>query len=325
MKATGAMTSTTRAQSQTKTIASVPTGVKFLTAGLGGIFGWWCIHPFNTCAVRLNLLKAQAGPGAKLPGFPSFILNTVKNEGVLSLYEGIGAGTIRQIFYATSRFGLFEVFRDLLEETSFITPSGELGATERLVGGLVSGGCAAIISCPCEVTLVRMSNDRSLPENQRRNYKNVADAARRILTEEGLAAFWRGSVPFAQRAMLVGACQVATFDQNKHLYDKYAGLQRGSYGNVFAAAMTSGLFYSLVTMPFESAKNRLASQKPDPKTGKLPYQGTMRTIGTIARVEGVLSLWSGFAPYYARCGGHTCFMFVAVEWMRKRYTESKSD
>ena len=138
----------------------------------------------------------------------------------MTLYKGIGAGVVRQIFYATSRFGLFEVFRDRLKETNMLTPKGQLSPTERLVGGLASGGCAAIISCPAEVTLVRISNDRALPEAQRRNYKNVFDAFLQIAKTEGPTAFWRGVVPFAQRAMLVGACQVATFDQNKVLYER---------------------------------------------------------------------------------------------------------
>jgi hypothetical protein len=50
---------------------------------------------------------------------------------------------------------------------------------------MVSGGIAALISCPAEVTLVRISNDSTLPIEMRRNYKGVADAFQRILKEEG--------------------------------------------------------------------------------------------------------------------------------------------
>ena len=98
--------------------------------------------------------------------------------------------------------------------------------------------------------------------------------------------------------MLVGIVQVGTFDQNKELYDRYAGLKRGTYPNVFAAAFTSGLLYSIISkidtfsicravrlanpksitisaMPFESAKNRMAFQKPD-ANGVLPYRSTFQ-------------------------------------------------
>jgi hypothetical protein len=50
---------------------------------------------------------------------------------------------------------------------------------------MVSGGIAALISCPAEVTLVRISNDSTLPVEMRRNYKGVGDAFQRILKEEG--------------------------------------------------------------------------------------------------------------------------------------------
>ena len=270
----------------------------------------------HTHTYTLALAHIQGGPSTKLPSFPTFVSQTIKAEGIGALYEGLKAGMVRQIFYATSRFGLFEVFRDQLVA---MRGSKEVGATERIVAGLASGATAAVISCPAEVTLVRMSNDLSLPVAERRNYKGVMDAATRIASEEGVAAFWRGAIPFAQRAMLVGVTQVGTLDQAKQFYEENAGLQRGTTLNVFASAMTAGLIYSLITMPFESTKNRMAFQKPDPKTGLLPYRSTVQTITTIAKTEGVLSLWNGFIPYYCRCGGHTTTMFIFVQWLRNLY------
>ena len=270
----------------------LPTSVKFATAGVGGILGWIVVHPFNTLAVRMNLASAQ--PGYQQVSFFRFTARTVTEKGIASVYDGLAAGCTRQIFYATSRFGLFETFRDKLHEYR-----GQTGPAERLAAGLTSGACAAIISCPAEVTLVRMSNDKTLPADQRRNYKGVTDAFMRIAKEEGIATFWNGCAPFVQRAMLVGIVQVGTFDQNKELYERHAGLRRGTYSNVFAAAFTSGLMYSLVTMPFYSAMNRMASQKPD-ANGLLPYRSTMQTITSVAGKDGVLALWNGFAPYYGK-------------------------
>ena len=45
--------------------------------------------------------------------------------------------------------------------------------------------------------------------------------------------------------------------------------------NQFASSMSAGLIYSLITMPLETAKNRMAFQTADP-AGKLPCapQGT---------------------------------------------------
>jgi len=288
------------------------TGVIFGTSGLGGSSGWMCVHPFNTLAVRMNLASMGANAGPQL-SFAQFSSKLIKTEGFASLYNGLGAGCLRQVFYATSRYGLFEKFRDVCAQyrkTDF---------AQRFATASVAGGCAAVISCPIEVCLVRMSNDASLPVEQQRGYKNVFDAIMRIAKEDGFGAFYRGVQPFAMRAMLVGGTQVATYDQFKMTY---ADFGISGIANQFCSSMSAGLIYSIVTMPFETAKNRMAFQKLDPITKEMPYRGTFQTIGKIAAADGVLSLWWGFLPYYGRCGGHTVTMFIFVDQIRTAYRKN---
>eukprot|EP00606_Chrysophyceae_sp_TOSAG23-5_P000835 GSChrysophyteH2.ASY1.ANO1.1051.1 assembled CDS len=288
------------------------TFMNFATAGFGGVVGWCVVHPFNTVAVRMSLatMSGNVGKPTVALSFPSFFAKTVKEGGVRSLYQGLSAGVLRQVFYATSRFGLFEVMRDEYEHAF-----GNVDLAGRLGCGIASGSIAAFISCPAEVTLVRLSNDSTLPVEQRRNYKGVGDAFARILKEEGMTAFFRGSGPFVNRAMLVGAVQVGTYDQFKQTYKEKFGIVH-PVTNVFCAAMTSGLLYSIITMPFETCKNRMAFQKVDAATGKLPFTSTPQAIKKIITEEGLLKLWAGFPPYYLRCGGHTVSMFMAIQYVR---------
>lgn len=167
--------------------------------------------------------------------------------------------------------------------------------------------------------MVRISNDSSLRVDKRRNYKGVVNAFQRIMKEEGFSAFFRGSGPFVNRAMLVGAVQVGTYDQFRQTFKSWGVTH--DFLNVFYASMTSGLIYSVITMPLETSKNRMASQRPDPVTGERLYKNAFQTIRHIAKNEGVLRLWAGFPPYYLRCGGHTVMMFLSVEWLRKMYFE----
>mmetsp|Transcript_41191 Transcript_41191/g.99565 ORF Transcript_41191/g.99565 Transcript_41191/m.99565 type:complete len:298 (-) Transcript_41191:138-1031(-) len=287
----------------------IPAALSFATGGLGGIGGWIMVHPFNTVAVRMNL--ATASGAVNELGFVPFARDLVNKEGFMSLYTGLGAGITRQIFYATARLGLFESMRD---EVAKYRP---MDIWSRLGVGVVTGSMAAVIACPAEVSLVRMSNDKALPVDQRRNYKSVLDCGLRIAKEDGVTAFWRGAGPFVSRAALVGACQVGTYDQFRSMLKNYGF--KSEIQQVFGASMMSGLLYSVVTNPFESAKNRMAFQRPDPVTGKLPYTGTMQTIAAVAKADGPLALWNGFWPYYLRCGGHTVGMFVIVDLLRKAY------
>ena len=64
----------------------------------------------NTLAVRWNLAAMQSG------GKPFSVMGMIKESGMMSLYDGLSAGILRQVFYAGSRFGLFETFRDKLHE-----------------------------------------------------------------------------------------------------------------------------------------------------------------------------------------------------------------
>ena len=94
-----------------------------------------------------------------------------------------------------------------------------------------------------------MSNDAAQPLAQRRNYSSVGNAFTRIVAEEGPSAFFRGVGPFVNRAMLVGAVQVGTYDQFRETF-RDAGVH-SEVLRVFYASMSSGLIYSIVTMPFE--------------------------------------------------------------------------
>lgn len=111
----------------------LPSSISFATAGAGGLIGWMAIHPFNTLGIRMNLASSSGAANVET-SFVKFSQQIVQKEGVKALYSGLGAGLLRQFFYATSRFGFFEVFRDELakyRETDFLS---------RLVAGVSSGG-----------------------------------------------------------------------------------------------------------------------------------------------------------------------------------------
>jgi hypothetical protein len=104
----------------------LPKYVVFGSSGLGGCLGWVIVHPFNTLAVRSNLASAS--------GQTFSLSSMLKNQGFWSLYDGLSAGVARQVFYATSRLGLFEIFRDVLHEFR-----GKTDFTARYVVPVVFG------------------------------------------------------------------------------------------------------------------------------------------------------------------------------------------
>ncbi len=118
-------------------VKPLSTVVSFTTVAMGGLFGWCIVHPFSTLTIRMNLAAYSASSNqstrVKLP-FSQFVTDVVKRDGFKSLYNGLSAGLLRQLFYATSIFGLFEVFRDELSKHR------EMDFASRMLCGVASGG-----------------------------------------------------------------------------------------------------------------------------------------------------------------------------------------
>ena len=70
-----------------------------------------------------------------------------------------------------------------------------LPLAQKAGAGLAAGGLGAMFGSPADLSLIRMQADKTLPVNERRNYKGVGDAFKRILAEEGMTAYWVGAVP----------------------------------------------------------------------------------------------------------------------------------
>lgn len=49
------------------------------------------------------------------------------------------------------------------------------------------------------------------------------------------------------------------------------------------------------------------------------YKGSIDVMLKVAKHEGVLSLWKGFTPYFARLGPHTVITFILMEQMATYY------
>eukprot|EP00953_Heterococcus_sp_UTEX-ZZ885_P009218 5455-Heterococcus_DN1.PRE.1 len=264
----------------------LPTGATFLVAGMSGISAWLFIHPFDVVKVRMQLMgSAGAGSGAV-----SAAREVVKSQGIRGLYAGLSAAITRQAVYTTARLGLYDIIKAKL-----VTPGAPASIVDRAVTGLAAGGIASFISCPVEA-------DGRLPPAQRRGYTNIFNALRRIAAEEGVLTYWRGASPTVTRAMVVSMTQLGTYDQIKSMLLPHTGDTAQTH---VISALTAAVVYSLASLPGQLAA--VAGEK-------LKYTGLVQTLGTIARTEGVRSLWKGFTPYFARSGGHTVLMFIFKEY-----------
>ncbi|KAL1505281.1 hypothetical protein ABEB36_004879 [Hypothenemus hampei] len=287
----------------------IPNAYKFLFGGSAGMLASAVVQPLDLLKNRMQM----SGQGAKTKEYKTsfhVLTDIVRNEGVLTLYNGLSAGLLRQATYTTTRLGIYTWLFDLLSHDGK-PPNFAIKTSIAMLAGV----CGAFVGTPADVALIRMTSDGRLPPDQRRNYKNVFDALIRMLKEEGLKTWWKGAVPTMARAMVVNAAQLATYSQSKQVILARSNLQDGIFIH-FCASMISGLITSVASMPVDIAKTRIQNLKT---VAGAQQTGPIQVLADIVQKEGFFALWKGFLPYYFRIGPHTVLTFIFLEQLNAAY------
>ncbi|KAI3838979.1 hypothetical protein MKW92_006564 [Papaver armeniacum] len=96
---------------------------------------------------------------------------------------------------------------------------------QKALCGLTAGAIGASVGSPADLALIRMQADYTLPQAQRRNYKNAA--LTHIVTDEGVLALWKGAGASAVSGFFAAACSLP-FDYVKTQIQK---MQPDAHGN----------------------------------------------------------------------------------------------
>ncbi|KAK4758345.1 hypothetical protein SAY87_019646 [Trapa incisa] len=261
---------------------------------------------FNSAHAAALPVAAQARPGPISVG-----IGIVRAEGAAALFSGVSATMLRQTLYSTTRMGLYDVLKQKwTDQESNTMPLGR-----KIAAGLVAGGVGAAVGNPADVAMVRMQADGRLPAAQRRNYRSVADAITSMARQEGVASLWRGSSLTVNRAMIVTASQLATYDQVKEAILQ-KGLMADGLGTHVTASFSAGFVAAVASNPVDVIKTRVMNMKVEP--GKAPpYDGALDCALKTVRAEGPMALYKGFIPTISRQGPFTVVLFVTLEQVRK--------
>ena len=287
----------------------------YLCGGAGAIAAALAIHPIDLVKVQVQL-AGQADPTARPSSF-GIAKQVVANKGLGGLYAGVSAAVYRQMVYGTARLGLHRAVSDKIRD--YRTAQGipvDLPVWQKSFVATCTGGVAAFMGCPLDLTLVRMQADTVAPVAERRNYKGVLDALTRTASSEGVTALWRGSLPLIARGAAMNLGMMACYDEVKEQVTARMG--SGMQTNLISSA-AAGFMCALTSLPFDLMKSRMMNMSPDPATGKLPYSGLIDCATKIVTKEGPLALWRGYMVYYTRCAPNAMVCLLTVEQLNKMY------
>ncbi|XVF44832.1 hypothetical protein PTKIN_Ptkin02bG0155500 [Pterospermum kingtungense] len=310
----------------------------FVEGGIASIIAGASTHPLDLIKVRMQLQGESHLPNPSPQVYrPALSMNSavvgnvsisqivshtrvgpisigvriIQSEGVAALFSGVSATILRQTLYSTTRMGLYDILKNKWTHKE----TGNLPLTNKIAAGLIAGGLGATIGNPADVAMVRMQADGRLPIDQRRNYKSVVDALGQMTKQEGVGSLWRGSALTVNRAMIVTASQLATYDQIKEMILE-KGVMSDGVGSDATASFAAGFVAAVASNPIDVIKTRVMNMKV--AAGEVaPYSGALDCALKTVRAEGPMALYKGFIPTISRQGPFTVVLFVTLEQVRK--------
>jgi len=269
-----------------------------LFGGVASALALFFTHPLDLLKVRLQTDK----------GFKKGTIETayliVKNEGLIALYNGLSASILRQLTYSTVRFAVYDSIKE------YVGGEKNMPLYQKFLAGMLSGALGGFAGNPADVINVRMQSDGKLPIEQRRNYKHAIDGLVRMVREEGAISLARGVGPSVNRAMLMTASQLATYDQIKYSILRTGVLKDGPIVH-FSSSLIAGLFATTVCSPLDVIKTRMMNSKQ--------YRGTFDCFTSTLKQEGPMAFFKGWVASFARLGPQTIISFMFLEQLKALY------
>lgn len=137
-----------------------------------------------------TVLGADLGKVKKYNSMLDCITKTVKNNGVLSLYNGIGPSTVGIVVYRGAQFGVQDVvkaFNPYQKDVSII------GIASKFCVAQVAVSISGIVAYPFDTMQRRLQIEASKPEAEQ-IYKGMGDCFAKILKDEGPKGFFKGAM-----------------------------------------------------------------------------------------------------------------------------------
>ena len=157
-----------------------------LTGATAGATESFVVVPFELVKIRLQD-KASAG---KYNGMVDCVVKTVRNEGPLTLYQGLESTMWRHILWNAGYFGCIFQVRQLLPKAE--NKKGQM--TNDLISGAIGGTVGTILNTPLDVVKSRIQNTPKIP-GQVPKYNWAFPGVGTILKEEGFSALYKGFLP----------------------------------------------------------------------------------------------------------------------------------
>lgn len=288
---------------------------KFVFGGVSCMVPLPLMNPIEVVKIRLQIQgELSANAPRKYRGFFHGILQIARDESIAGLYKGFTPALMREGVYSSMRAGFYEPLKYLLGEDP---AKGGLPFYKKVIAGAVAGACGAFVATPTDVVKVQMQAEGKVDKPR---YRSTYDAFSTIYKTEGIRGLYKGALPTTQRAFVLSAAMMPTYDHTKHYLLEKGWVREESVWAHIISGMTAGFVMATATSPIDVVKTRIMNQKLAHQSGQHVghvYTGSMDCFIRTLKAEGPLGFYKGLVPNFLRLGPHTLLSFVVYEQLRR--------
>lgn len=245
-------------------------------------------HPIELVKTRM---QASGGTiGATVQG-------VLKNEGVASFWKGLPFAYGRELSYTSVKLGAYAPVRNAM---------GAGGADApfylKFLAGALTGGVGSVIGNPFDVckTMAQTNTDKGA---------TLGSLVTNLYRDQGVKGFYRGVEVNVMRACILNATKMGMYDVTKGYVTEYTGWDRKDTRTSFASAFVAGFFMTVTVAPADMLRTKLMNQPTDAKL----YDGLIDCAKKTVQEGGVMSLWRGFIPIWARFAPQATIQLLTIE------------
>lgn len=295
---------------------SLPT--KFVLTACAATIAETVTFPLDLTKTRLQI-QGEAGnrfyeTAKPYRGMVKTAIGIVKEEGVFKLWQGVTPAIYRHIVYSGVRMVAYEQLRDSLLKRN---ADGYFPLWKAVLGGMSSGALGQFFASPTDLVKVQMQMEgRRRLEGKPPRIHGVYHAFVKILSEGGIRGLWAGWIPNVQRAALVSLGDLTTYDMVKHFLLRNTTLKDSSLCHGLSS-ICAGLVAATMGTPADVIKTRIMNQTRDKQGRGLLYISTYDCLKQAIKREGLLSMYKGFLPTWARMAPWSMTFWLTFEQIRK--------
>ncbi|KAF0987706.1 hypothetical protein HZS_168 [Henneguya salminicola] len=158
------------------------------------------VCPMET--IKVIMINDQLSLNSKYKKFFSGVYTIVKEQGIKGVYKGIVPTVIKQGSNQAVRFFVFDSLKARIRGNG-----NELGLLQTFVIGALAGTASVYGNTPIDVVKTRLQGLESY------QYKGTIDCIKKIYQNEGVFAFYKGTLPRLSRVAFDVAFQFTIYEQ----------------------------------------------------------------------------------------------------------------